>query len=101
MKWGFFQLVLVVGLCGAAACGRPEQEYQARLREIEGLRGQMNALTAERNRLNETLSGLRTSNEAMAGRLRELGQDVRTTQNELEAARRREEELRRLQQQSE
>lgn len=98
-------LALVLAIVG---CRSYEQEYQASLRRNQELQSQLNALRSERDRLNEQLNGLRASSEAMAARLRELGEDVNRlqgqqarTQSELEAARRREEELRRLQQQAE
>lgn len=107
MKLGAWWVV-VAALLGLAACGRPESEYQARLREIQQLQSQMTGLRAERDRLNEVLASLRRSNEQMAERLRALGEDVsrfqaqaQQSRDELEAARRREEELRRAQQAAE
>jgi chemotaxis protein MotB len=100
---GFLACALLAG-----GCGRSEREYQAALRRGDDLQSQLNALNAERDRLGEQLNGLRASSEAMANRLRALGEDVsrlqgqnEQTQSELEAARRREEELRRMQHQAE
>jgi chemotaxis protein MotB len=94
--YGFAIIVVFVGVTG---CGRPENEYQARLREIQQLQGEASGLRSERTRLQDQLRGLRASAEAMASRLRELGEDVTRlqrvsaeTQSELEAARRREQD---------
>src|SRR3954471_20702518 len=91
-----------------SACGHSEAEYNARLHEIQQLQDQLHTITAERDRLNGQVASLRASSENMANRLRELGENVERlqatsaqTQTELDAAHRREEELRRAQQAAE
>lgn len=98
---------LLVG-ASMSACGHGEQEWQGKLREISTLQGQLREMTAERDRLREQLESLRASNEAMARRLGELGENVNRlqadqarTESELSAAQAREAELRRRQQQQE
>jgi chemotaxis protein MotB len=88
-----------------AACGHGEDEWQGKLREISTLQGQLREMTTERDRLREQLESLRASNEAMARRLAELGENVNRlqadqarTESELTAAQAREAELRRRQQ---
>jgi len=81
----------------ATGCGHSDEEYNARLREIRELNSQLQTIRSERDRLNGQVASLRTSSEAMATRLRELGESVEQTQSALDAARRREEELRRAQ----
>lgn len=109
MKSAHFQWFLVLAMAGSAlvACG-PSETERAAVREAQQLRSQLATIRSERDRLNTTLAGLRASNEAMANRLRQLGEDVTRlqansaqTQAELEAARQREEELRRRQQAAE
>ncbi|MEI8255194.1 MAG: OmpA family protein [Deltaproteobacteria bacterium] len=104
--WVVPALVLSLGL--AAACGPSQEQYNARLHEIQQLTEQVRTITGERDRLTGQVASLRTSSEAMANRLRELGENVERlqassaqTQSELDAARHREEELRRAQQASE
>jgi chemotaxis protein MotB len=82
-------------------CGHSDEEYNARLHEIQQLQSQLSSIRGERDRLNGQIDSLRASSESMANRLRELGQNVETTQSELDAARRREAELRRAQQMAE
>jgi chemotaxis protein MotB len=100
--------LILAGLLGVAGCGRSENEYQARLREIQQLHSEVTSIRAERDRLNQQLEGLRNSNELMANRLRALGEDMSRlqqqgehAQSELDASRRREAELQRAQQQAE
>ncbi|MBL8601895.1 MAG: OmpA family protein [Myxococcales bacterium] len=99
---------LLAASAGVAGCGHSEAEWQGKLREISTLQGQVRDLTGERDRLSEQLTALQASNEAMARRLSELGENVSRlqqegarTQNELTAAQQREAELRRRQQQQE
>ena len=80
-----------------AACGHGEDEWQGKLREISTLQGQLREMTTERDRLREQLESLRASNEAMARRLAELGENVNRlqadqarTESELTAAQARE-----------
>ncbi|MEZ4394575.1 MAG: OmpA family protein [Polyangiales bacterium] len=99
--------LLVVG-ASMSACGHGEQEWQGKLREITTLQGQLREMTSERDHLREQIESLRASNEAMARRLSELGENVNRlqadqarTESELTAAQAREAELRRRQQQQE
>ena len=99
--------LLVLGAV-TSACGHGEQEWQGKLREVATLQTQLREMTAERDRLREQLDSLRASNEAMARRLAELGDNVNRlqadqarTESELSAAQAREAELRRRQQQQE
>ncbi len=103
----FFWAILASALL-LAACGHSDEEYNARLHEIQNLQGQLSSIRGERDRLNGQVASLRASSENMANRLRELGENVERlqassaqTQSELDAARRREEELRRAQQAAE
>lgn len=99
--------LLVLGAV-TSACGHGEEEWQGKLREISTLQTQLREMTTERDRLREQLDSLRASNEAMARRLAELGDNVNRlqadqarTESELSAAQAREAELRRRQQQQE
>lgn len=99
--------LLVLGAV-TSACGHGEQEWQGKLREIATLQTQLREMTTERDRLREQVESLRASNEAMARRLAELGDNVNRlqadqarTESELSAAQAREAELRRRQQQQE
>jgi chemotaxis protein MotB len=96
----FFWVILAPALL-LVGCGHSDEEYNARLHEIQQLQSQLSSIRAERDRLNGQIDSLRASSESMANRLRELGQSVETTQSELDAARRREAELRRAQQMAE
>lgn len=103
--WASVLGLLVVG-ASMSACGHGEQEWQGKLREITTLQGQLREMTSERDHLREQIESLRASNEAMARRLSELGENVNRlqadqarTESELTAAQAREAELRRRQQQ--
>src|SRR5262245_23946387 len=76
MKSRCLSWILVGSSLGIGACGHSDDEFNAQVRQVQSLRGQLNALTAERSRLNEQLARLRVSNENMANRLRALGEDV-------------------------
>jgi len=94
-NWQIGGFVLALAL-GSAACGRPEEQYQARVRELEGLRNDLNAMTQERDHLREQLTSLQAQNEAMAAQLTRLGANTTETQALLEAARARAAELQRM-----
>ncbi len=102
-------VLCVFGVLGlGAGCGYSEEEMRAKTREIERLRGELNASQTERTRMQGRIDALSTENQAMTDRLRALGQDVESLRaqsgalaTDLDAARRREEELRRQQQASE
>lgn len=92
---------LGVGMTVAGGCGYSEEEYRAKTREIERLQQEVDAASRERASLNQRLQTLNEQNEAMTARLRALGEDVSNLSSNLEAAQRREAELRRRQQQQE
>lgn len=68
--------VLVGSLALLAACGYSEEEMQAKVREIDGLRADAREAAAREAALNERLSGISAQNAAMGARLEALGQDV-------------------------
>ncbi len=107
MNARFFSMFLAIGVA-LGACGPSEEQYRARLREIQDLQGQLNTIRGERDRINEQLTAIRAQNETMVNRLRALGEDVSrlqtegaATQRALEDTRRREAELRAAQQRAE
>lgn len=94
-----------VALCLVAmlgsGCGYSEEEYRAKTREIERLRGELAGVVRDKAALDARVTEIGRQNEALTGRLRALGEDVSSLSTNLEAAQRREAELRRRQQQAE
>lgn len=82
-------------------CGYSEEEYRAKTREIERLRGELASANRDRNALNDRVAEIQRQNETLTGRLRALGEDVSSLSTNLEQARQREAELRRRQQAAE
>ena len=93
--------MLCLGAMMAQGCGYSEEEYRAKVREIERLRQELAGVNRDKNALNDRLSEIGRQNEALTGRLRALGEDVTSLSTNLEASQRREAELRRRQQQAE
>jgi chemotaxis protein MotB len=93
--------------CWFLNCGVDKALYQKKLDEIKKLQGRLQSEIEQRKALEIRLEKIFLENKRMAKRLQELGEDVSrlrtergTLASDLEAARRREEELRRLQAQA-
>lgn len=93
--------ILCLGAIGAQGCGYSEEEMRAKTREIERLRQELADVNRDRTGLNTRIEELNRQNEGLTARLRSLGEDVSSLSSNLEAAQRREAELRRRQQQAE
>ena len=68
--------VLVLAAVYMAACGIPEEEYNARLQEIDQLKGDLDAASQNNEKLSEELAVLKVENKKLANRLNELGENV-------------------------
>jgi chemotaxis protein MotB len=93
--------LVCVGSMLGQGCGYGEEEYRAKVREIDRLRQELAGANRDRNTLNDRVTALGSQNEALTARLRALGEDVSSLSSNLEAAQRREAELRRQQQAAE
>ena len=95
---GLFTLSVMAG------CGYSEEEYSAKLKEIQNLQDQLNASANANKKIEEQLFKMRTENQTLASRLRELGDNVENLLGEksqlstdLAATRERERRLRKEQ----
>jgi chemotaxis protein MotB len=68
--------ILVFAAVSAAACGIPEEEYNAKVMEAEKLKEQLDAASQSNSELNEELALLKVENTKLANRLSELGENV-------------------------
>ena len=68
--------VLVLVAVGAAACGIPEEEYNAKVTEVNNLKEQLAAAGQTNDKLSEELAVLKVENKKLANRLGELGENV-------------------------
>ena len=85
-------------------CGIPEEQYNAKVEEVNRLKSAIDEATAANNKLLEEISVLSAENQTLAGRLAELGENVQQLLGEkgklasdLAATREREARLRREQ----
>ena len=60
----------------SVACGIPEEEYNAKVAEINKLNSELAASVAAGKKLDEELALARAENEKLASRLDELGENV-------------------------
>jgi chemotaxis protein MotB len=58
------------------SCGIPEEEYNAKLAEIEKLKGDLDSSNAAAKQLEEDLALLRAENHTLGARLAQLGENV-------------------------
>ncbi len=60
----------------AVGCGIPEEQYNAKVKEAQKLKKNLDAATAANKKLETQLFEMRAENQKMAERLQELGDDV-------------------------
>ena len=98
-------LLLALVMPGFAACGVKEDLYNAKVAELDKTRNELAAqkrdAEAYRKQATETQAKLDSDNAALKFRLKELGQKDATTTADLEAARKRMDEMRKAQEQAE
>jgi chemotaxis protein MotB len=70
----FFSMILV-GIT-VAACGIPEEQYNAKVKEALKLKKDLNAASASNMSLTAQLQQMRAENKMLAAKLQELGQNV-------------------------
>jgi chemotaxis protein MotB len=107
-----FLLALALGAAAAAACGIPEEQYNARVADLDRTKAALDKARKEHEKTSgdfeAKLKQLDQQNVAMKNRLEALGQDLskvqterQTTEQELDTARKRMEELKKSTQQAE
>ncbi|MCP4196367.1 MAG: OmpA family protein [Proteobacteria bacterium] len=69
-------LAALVATFVVVSCGIPEEEYNAKLAQIEKLKGELSSTTAAALQLEEDLALLRNENQMLGARLAELGENV-------------------------
>jgi len=69
-------LAAIVATFVVVSCGIPEEEYNAKLAQIEKLKGELSSTTAAALQLEEDLALLRNENQMLGARLAELGENV-------------------------
>jgi len=72
-------LTLLSGLLAlllGAGCGIPEEQYNAKVKEAEKLRADLEAAAKANQKLEAQMFDMRAENQKMASRLQELGDDV-------------------------
>jgi chemotaxis protein MotB len=69
-------LAAIVATFVVVSCGIPEEEYNAKLAQIEKLKGELSTTTAAALQLEEDLALLRNENQTLGARLAELGENV-------------------------
>lgn len=69
-------LVVFVSVLAFAACGIPEEQYNAKVAEAQSLKKQLDEMTASNGQLQKDISLLRGENQTLANRLSELGENV-------------------------
>lgn len=70
---------IVAGFLAAAmllGCGIPEEEYNAKVKEVEKLKGDLSAAAKANKDLESKMFDMRAENQKLAKRLQELGDDV-------------------------
>ena len=67
---------LVLGAVWAMACGVPEEEYNAKLKELDEVKTQLAEAGQTNEKLSEELAVLKVENNKLANRLSELGENV-------------------------
>jgi chemotaxis protein MotB len=68
--------LFAVSVVFLAGCGIPEEQYNAKLAEIDQLKKDIAERDAAQQKLNEQLSEMRSENQTLANRLTELGENV-------------------------
>ncbi|MBN2340435.1 MAG: OmpA family protein [Deltaproteobacteria bacterium] len=97
-----FKFSLLAALCVAAiSCGIPEEQYNAKVDEVNKLTKDLNAASQAYEEMQRKLNQMSVENQKMANRLQELGQNVQSLlgqkselASDLEATRAREARLR-------
>lgn len=97
-----FKLSLLFVLClSAVACGIPEEDYDAKVKEANELKQELDAAAQASAKMQARLNKMQGENQKMAGRLQALGQNVQSLlgqknvlASDLEATRAREARLR-------
>lgn len=92
---GLSAVLLVAFAAGSVACGYSEAEYQAKVRRIRELEGQLGEAERERDRLRQRVTELTSENEAMTAQLAQLGVEGRTLRTSLADTQRALDEFRR------
>jgi len=100
---------IILGLASGLlilGCGIPEEQYNAKLKEIDNLKAQLQDANGANQKANEEIQVLKSENQRLAQRLTELGEDVNklmgeksSLKNDLDEAKRVAEELKRKQEQ--
>jgi chemotaxis protein MotB len=76
MKQSFsFIAIALIAAC-ALGCGIPEEQYNAKVKEVEQLKADLSAATDANKKLEQNLFDMRAENQILAARLGELGDDV-------------------------
>jgi chemotaxis protein MotB len=68
--------ILILAAVVVAACGIPEEQYNAKVMEVEKLKEQLDAASQSNSELSEELAVLKVENRKLADRLGELGENV-------------------------
>ncbi|HUT77053.1 MAG TPA: OmpA family protein [Polyangia bacterium] len=76
MKRALLSLACLASALSLVACGIPEEQYNAKLVEIEKLKRDLDAAARSNTVLTGQLDEMRAENQTLAGRLGELGDDV-------------------------
>lgn len=72
-----FSLVAIALLAAYAfGCGIPEEEYNAKVKEVEKLKADLAAAAESNKKLEQDMFDMRAENQILAARLGELGDDV-------------------------